>query len=379
VPELPVPPPDLDRIGDGRSAVVKLFGPITGPASDMRRKQQRWWRSLPKSVRRSIGAIALIAAYLLPLWDSMPLIPTTGTNFLSLLGGNIITFVLVALGLNVVVGLAGLLDLGYVGFYAVGAYTLGVLTAQQASLPWLLCLPIALVVSLLAGVILGAPTLRLRGDYLAIVTLGFGEIIRLLAERFDWLGGSQGIRNIARPPSVLGLEFAPTPEGNRAYYWLALTVVIVVAFFLLRLESSRVGRAWTAIREDEDAAELMGVPTFRFKLWAFAIGAAVGGLAGVLYAGKVAFIGPQNFQLQLSILFLAAVVLGGPGNMPGVILGAVLVAYIPERFRFLDQSRFLFFGIALCVMMIFRPQGLWPRRQHGRPPDDAAVVPGGAS
>ena len=153
---------------------------------------------------------------------------------------------------------------------------------------------------------------------------------------------------------------------SKSFYWLGLTLAIIVYFFLHRLETSRVGRAWTAIREDEDAAELMGVPTFKFKLWAFAIGAAVGGLAGTLYATKTAFIQPDNFQLKLSILFLAAVVLGGPGNMPGVVMGAVVVSYLPERFRFLDTSRYFWFGVALVLMMIFRPAGLWPRRQHGR-------------
>jgi branched-chain amino acid transport system permease protein len=260
--------------------------------------------------------------------------------------------------------MAGLLDLGYVGFYAVGAYVVAVLTSKHASLPWLVAVPIAVAVSMLSGVLLGAPTLRLRGDYLAIVTLGFGEIIRLLAEKFDWLGAAAGISNIKGPPDIGPLKFSGL--DRKPYYWLGLTIVIIVYFLLRRLEDSRVGRAWTAIREDEDAAELMGVPTFQFKLWAFAIGAAVGGLAGTLYAAKAAFILPANFQLQLSILFLAAVVLGGPGNMPGVIVGAVAVGYLPERLRFLNTSRYFYFGLLLVIMMIFRPQGLIPRRQRAR-------------
>jgi branched-chain amino acid transport system permease protein len=366
---------DKDHIaGPGTSIAKKVMGERISAASDARRRRQTWWRSLPRSARWLIGLVGVAALYVLPLWEGMPLIPTQGSNFLSLLGERIVPFVLIALGLNVVVGLAGLLDLGYVGFYAVGAYTLGVFTSQHASLPWLVCIPIAIIVSMISGVILGAPTLRLRGDYLAIVTLGFGEIIRLLAERLDWLGAARGISNIGRPPSILGLKFIPGPDGLRSYYWLSLTVVLIVAFFLLRLESSRAGRAWTAIREDEDAAELMGVPTFKFKLWAFAIGAAVGGLAGLLYAGKVGFVSPPTFTLQLSILFLAAVVLGGPGNMPGVVIGAVLVSYIPERFRFLDDARFLLFGAVLVIMMIFRPQGLFPRRIHGS--GEKADLPG---
>ena len=271
---------------------------------------------------------------------------------MTLLGGVVIVYVLVALGLNVVVGWAGLLDLGYVGFYAVGAYTVAILSSKHANLPWLICVPIAMAVSMLSGVILGGPTLRLRGDYLAIVTLGFGEIIRLLAEHFDWLGGASGISNIKRPPSIGPIKFGPL--NAKHYFWLGLTVVIIVVFFLRRLEHSRVGRSWMAIKEDEDAAEIMGVPTFKFKLWAFAIGAAIGGLAGTMYAGNVSFINPDNFDLQLSILFLAAVVLGGPGNIGGVIVGAVLVSYLPERLRFLNANRFFWFGTALVVMMIFR-------------------------
>jgi len=266
----------------------------------------------------------------------------------------------VALGLNVVVGLAGLLDLGYVGFYAVGAYTVAILSSQHANLPWLLCMPIAVLVSMVAGVILGTPTLRLRGDYLAIVTLGFGEIIRITANNVEWLGDSRGISNIATPPSIGPLKF--TVLDAKPYFFLGLTTILIVIFLLRRLENSRVGRSWNAIREDEDAAELMGVDTFKFKLWAFAIGAAIGGLAGSLYAGKVQFINPSNFPLQLSILFLAAVVLGGAGNMWGAVVGGALVAWMPERFRGFADKRVFVFGVALVLVMVFRPQGLIPRK-----------------
>jgi branched-chain amino acid transport system permease protein len=273
-----------------------------------------------------------------------------------------VPYVLVALGLNVVVGLAGLLDLGYVGFYAIGAYTVGIVTSEHASLPWLAALPLAILVAMLFGVLIGAPTLRLRGDYLAIVTLGFGEIIRISAQNFEWLGAAEGISAIKRPPSVGPLKFGAL--NNTAYWILGLTLILLVVFLLRRIENSRVGRAWTAIREDEDAAELMGVPTFQFKLWAFAIGAAVGGLAGAMYAGKNITIYPSDFDIANSILFLAAVVLGGPGNTWGVMLGGFAIAYLPERFRFVADKRYLFFGVALVVMMIFRPQGLIPRRQR---------------
>jgi branched-chain amino acid transport system permease protein len=211
-----------------------------------------------------------------------------------------------------------------------------------------------------AGVILGTPTLRLRGDYLAIVTLGFGEIIRITANNSEWLGAAAGIKKIKHPPKIGPLEFGVLDV--RPYWYLGLTAILLVIFLLRRLENSRVGRAWSAVREDEDAAELMGVDTFKFKLWAFAIGAGIGGLAGVLYAGKVGFINPDNFQLQLSILFLAAVVLGGTGNMYGAIVGGFLVAWMPERFRNFQDKRFFVFGVALVLVMVFRPQGIIPRR-----------------
>ncbi|CAB4368035.1 unannotated protein [freshwater metagenome] len=325
---------------------------------------QAHWKSMSRVQRLSGYALAVLALYLAPWWPKIPgigwLVNTPGTQFSTVLNDQVIIFVLVALGLNVVVGLAGLLDLGYVGFYAVGAYVVGVLTSQHASLPWIVALPIAVLVSMLVGVILGTPTLRLRGDYLAIVTLGFGEIIRISAKNLDWLGASRGISDIGKPPSIGPLKFGVIDP--KPYYWLGLTLVFLVVFCLYRLEESRVGRAWTAIREDEDAAELMGVNTFKFKLWAFAIGAAVGGLAGAHYAGKVGFISPDNFPLQLSILFLAAVVLGGSGNMPGAILGGIMVAWLPERFRNFTDKRVLVFGIALVLVMVFRPEGLLPRR-----------------
>jgi branched-chain amino acid transport system permease protein len=214
----------------------------------------------------------------------------------------------------------------------------------------------------MTGLLVGMPSLRLRGDYLAVVTLGFGEIIRIAARNSEWLGGPRGISSIPRPPDIGPLEFGGLKV--KPYYYLALTFIIIIIVMVRALEHSRVGRAWTAIREDEDAAELMGVPTFKFKLWAFAMGAGVGGLAGALFASYQTSITPDNFDLQLSILFLAAVVLGGAGNVPGVVIGAVLVAYLPERFRFLDESRVFWYGVAFVVMMIFRPQGVFPSRRR---------------
>ncbi|MEO6125151.1 MAG: branched-chain amino acid ABC transporter permease [Ilumatobacteraceae bacterium] len=355
--EIATPPP---------TAAAKLvFGRRFSAAATTRRRLAASWGKLPKYARVSAGLLFLLVVYAFP---SLPIGPIrTQSDFTSLLAINIVPYVLVALGLNVVVGMAGLLDLGYVGFYAVGAYALAILTSQHATVPWLISIPLSVLISMLAGVLLGAPTLRLRGDYLAIVTLGFGEIIRLLAKSSDWLGAASGIGNITSPPNIGPIKFSGTiQERNLAFYYLAVTFVVIVFFILRRLENSRVGRSWTAIREDEDAAELMGVPTFKFKLWAFAIGAGIGGLAGTLYASNVRFINPDNFLLKLSILFLAAVVLGGPGNMAGVMLGAIAVSYIPERLRFLNTTRYFYFGMALMIMMIFRPQGLLPRKLRAR-------------
>lgn len=320
--------------------------------------------SLPKPARSLLAVAVIAAVYLLPFWPDVPvlgwIVDTPGTNFASVVTDQVMIFVLVALGLNVVVGLAGLLDLGYVGFYAVGAYTTAVVTTNSWNLPWLASLPIAIAVSMLSGVILGTPTLRLRGDYLAIVTLGFGEIIRITANNSEWLGSVQGINKIKRPPSIGPFEFGVL--NPKPYWYLGFTIILLVIFMVRRLVRSRVGRAWDAIREDEDAAELMGVNTFKFKLWAFAIGAAIGGVAGTLYAGKVTYVSPENFELQLSILFLAALVLGGTGSIYGAILGGVLVAWVPERFRNFEDRRYFVFGIVLVLMMVFRPQGLIPRR-----------------
>jgi branched-chain amino acid transport system permease protein len=247
---------------------------------------------------------------------------------------------------------------------------------------WLSCVPIAMAVTALAGLILGIPTLRLRGDYLAIVTLGFGEIIRLLADNLaDITNGSRGLNEIAYPR--LG-ETEKLPNGvfssgnsmghaNYGTWWFWLGLLLIVGLLLLvgNLERSRVGRAWVAIREDEDAAEVMGVNTFRFKLWAFVIGAAIGGLSGALYAGQVQYVAPTNFNIINSMLFLVAVVLGGQGNKLGVIFGAFIIVYLPNRLLGvhlfgvnLGDLKYLFFGMALVVLMIFRPQGLFPVRQQ---------------
>jgi branched-chain amino acid transport system permease protein len=282
-------------------------------------------------------------------------------------------YVLLALGLNIVVGQAGLLDLGYVAFYAVGAYTTAKLTTSAGWTAWEALL-VAIVLASVAGVVLGAPTLRLRGDYLAIVTLGFGEIARIVAQNSASLGEARGIVNIPHPSG--GFRLSPLP-----YYEMTLAFIVLAVVAVLRLGRSRVGRAWAAIREDEDAAEAMGVPTFKMKLWAFAMGASTGGLGGWIYASKVSFINPDNFPFFLSVIILSAVVLGGMGSIPGVIVGAFAIAFLPEYLRNaaagdtltrglnaligghagnITEYRVLLFGVALVVVMVFRPQGLLP-------------------
>jgi branched-chain amino acid transport system permease protein len=334
----------------------------------------------PRPVKILFMVAAAVFFYALPVLN-LPVITTPDTDFSGVLF-TISVYALVALGLNIVVGYAGLLDLGYVGFYAIGAYTIAVLTTEHASLPFLLVIPIAVCVTMVSGVLLGAPTLRVRGDYLAIVTLGFGEIIRLTLVNSEWLRGNLGISSIQRPPDVVVAEIpqlswetgAPLldlsdtvtavrfsgPGAAVSWYWFALTVIIIILFADRLILNSRVGRAWEATREDEDAAELMGVPTFKFKLLAFSMGAFVGGLAGALFAGRQAYVSPQSFALLLSILFLAAVVLGGQGNRWGVIVGAALVVYLPERFRGFEEWRVLVFGLVLMVLAVYRPQGLLP-------------------
>jgi len=304
-----------------------------------------------------------------------------GSDWDTLLFFPIGTYVLLAVGLNVVVGFAGLLDLGYVAFFAIGAYSMALLGHNLHWNFWLV-LPVGTALATIAGVILGAPTLRLRGDYLAIVTLGFGEIVRITANNVNFTGGPRGISGIPHPPSVHGVKALTYGVlDTRPYYYLTIAAVVLVIVVSRRLEHSRVGRAWASIREDEDAAELMGVPTLRFKLWAFAIGATVGGMTGVIWASKVISITPDNFPLVLSILILACVVLGGTGNLSGVILGAFVVAWLPEYFRGaaagkplthalnwvigahasdFAEYRTMLFGAALVALMVFRPQGLVP-------------------
>lgn len=334
-----------------------------------------WMSELPRSTRMVLGLVFLAFLYVLPWLKWLPLLPTTGSDFSTVLTTAVVPYVLIALGLNVVVGQAGLLDLGYVGFFAIGAYTMGVLTTKHAhwsGILWFAALVVSVAVAAAMGLLLGLPVLRLRGDYLAIVTLGFGEIIRIVAKNTSWLGAAEGISGIPSMPSFLWFKIGILEA--RWLWTIGLSVILLVIFALSLLERSRVGRAWMAIREDEDAAELMGVPTFKFKLLAFSIGASVGSLGGVFYTTRNSAIYENQFAIQQSILFLAAVVLGGLGNRYGAVLGGFLVAYLPERLRFLADKRFFAFGIVLVFMMIFRPQGLLPRRTKARTASNSAVA-----
>ncbi len=315
-------------------------------------------------------------------------------------------YVLLALGLNVVVGYAGLLDLGYVAFYAIGAYFYALLASPQLGLhvPFWLVLPLAPLLAALFGVLLGAPTLRLRGDYLAIVTLGFGEMIRILLNNLDPItNGPRGVINIdpatldvaaLDPRSVATaklLLYPPLPEflswlpltlsSPIQYYYLILLLCVAAIFFSYRLGGSRVGRAWAAIREDEDAAQTMGINKTTTKLLAFALGASTAGFSGVIFSGLQGFVSPESFILLESITILAMVVLGGMGSIPGVVLGAVILVVVPEVLREYAQYRFTIFGLGLTLMMLVRPGGLWPVRLEAQvPPEvpDASEAAGGA-
>jgi len=297
-------------------------------------------------------------------------------------------YVMLALGLNIVVGFAGLLDLGYIAFYAVGAYMYALLASPHFNihLPFWVILPMGAGLACIFGVLLGAPTLKLRGDYLAIVTLGFGEIIRIFLNNLNApvniTNGPQGVNLIdpfridgfifSRAGPILGIPFS----GPQKYYYVLLLLTIIVIVINLRLQNSRLGRAWEAIREDEVAAKAMGINTRNVKLLAFAMGASFGGIAGGIFSATQEFVSPESFGLFESIIVLAMVVLGGMGHIPGVILGAVMLTLLPEVLRYTmeplqmalfgrvwidaETIRLLVFGLALVAIMLLRPAGLWP-------------------
>lgn len=273
---------------------------------------------------------------------------------------NAFLYVVLALGLNIVVGYAGLLDLGYAAFFAVGAYTVGILTERYGVNFWV-TLPIALLIAGIAGVIIGGPTLRLRSDYLAIVTLGFGEIVRISARNMKITGSASGLNGI-QDPWLFGWHIA-TPLD---FYYVFLALGALAVFISVRLANSRLGRAWLYVRHDEDAAEAMGINRVRVKLAAYVIGAMFGAIAGAFFAVNLGAISPESFSFQQSVLILMAVVLGGMGKIPGVILGAFVVIIGPELLRSVGDLRLLVFAVFLLLTMLFRPSGLWPARRMRR-------------
>ena len=268
-------------------------------------------------------------------------------------------FVVLGLGLNIVVGLAGLLDLGYVAFYAVGAYTYALLYEHFAIGFWA-ALPAAALLAALAGILLGIPVLRLRGDYLAIVTLGFGEIVRLTLENWSTVTrGPAGISGIGKP-TIPGVELG-FEETQAFTYLIALALTVATVVFVRRLDHSRIGRAWIALREDEIACQAVGIDRSRTKLTAFALGACWAGFVGVLFAAKTSYVNPGSFSFIHSAIILCVVVLGGMGSVAGVIVAALLLSLLPEYLRFLSDYRMLVFGAVLVLMMLYRPGGLIAR------------------
>ena len=346
---------------------------------------------------KQIAGIALIgiALAILPFLIGM----SFGNAWIRMLDFALL-YIMLALGLNIVVGFAGLLDLGYIAFYAVGAYTYALLASPHFGLHWPLwaILPIGAIVAGIFGALLGAPTLRLRGDYLAIVTLGFGEIIRIFLNNLNApvniTNGPKGIAGIdplANSIDIFGYQL----HSLYLIYYLFVALALLIIIVTLRLENSRLGRAWVAIREDEIAAKACGINTRNVKLLAFALGASFGGVAGGLFSGFQQFVSPESFGLFESIMVLCMVVLGGMGNIPGVILGAVVLTVLPELFRhwagpaqmalfgqtYIDPEslRLMLFGIALILVMRFRPMGLLPSSRRKAEFEHAAEEAGAQS
>lgn len=370
-----------------RETYARTRRTIRDTATPITRPLGRAWSRVEE--RRSwtyplLVVLGLIVVALLPFLKEIVDLPdwalqaTSGSAL-----ARVALFTLFALGLNVVVGFAGLLDLGYVAFWAIGSYTAAILTGAQdysqaiqsggqniaepewAMWMWLILLA-ALAMAVIAGIVLGSPTLRLRGDYLAIVTLGFGEMVRIIANNLDNItGGPRGVRSIPHPAIDVGpvhLEWGTLLDTK--YYWLLLVLVTLWVIAIRLLDDSRIGRAWVAIREDEIAAASMGVPIVKMKLAAFVIGASTAGVGGVIYAEQVNYINPPTFALLQSILILAMVVIGGMGSIAGSILGAAALVLLPEIFREFEDYRFFVLGFVMVIMMIFRPQGILPSRRR---------------
>ncbi len=303
-----------------------------------------------KKVRYITLAVAIAVLLYLPMKTNM---------YFMEVATNVWFYVVMCLGLNIIVGFAGLLSLGYAAFFAVGAYTTGIMILRFGINFWL-TLPVSVFMAVIAGLAIGTPTLKLRSDYLAIVTLGFGEMTRLAARNLEITGRATGLVGISRP-SIFGM----TLYRINHFYYAFLALAILAIFVSYRLNDSRLGRAWKCIREDEDAAEAMGINVVAIRLYAFIIGSVFGAIAGSFMAVKMTAISPDSFLFTQSVMILLAVVLGGMGKIPGVILGAFAMVVFPEVFRGIGQYRMLIFGLILLVIMIYRPQGLWPDRGVG--------------
>jgi branched-chain amino acid transport system permease protein len=327
---------------------------------NLRDKGAEVWEKSGRPARVAIVLASIAAVAALPFMGGT-ILNTPVASYESVLVNPVAMYVLMAIGLNIVIGKSGLLDLGYVAFFAIGAYTMAILGTTTSLNTWEV-MPIGIAFAMIAGVLLGIPTLRLRGDYLAIVTLGFGEIVRLVLLNSTWSKGPNGIANVPMPPDIGPLKFEL--EDQKVFFWVVLVMILLTIWMIRRLSVRRPGRAWEAIRQDEDAAELMGVPTLKYKIWSFTLGAAVGGAAGVLYASKNLYIAPEMFTLNVSILILACVVFGGIGNIWGVVVGATILGYLPDRIRFISDARLLVFGLVLVIVMNFRPDGLLPRKKR---------------
>ena len=324
---------------------------------------------VPTRVQYGLGVLTLLV---------LPLILGT---YLTEVVNNVGLYVLMGLGLNIVVGFAGLLDLGYVAFFAIGAYVMGILTTDGhlgfAGMTFWTALPVSVLAATMAGIILGVPVLKMRGDYLAIVTLGFGEIIRILALSDllkPYIGGAQGVLQIPKP-SIAGFDLVQ-PEY---LFYIILAGVLLALFISWRLRDSRLGRQWMAMREDEDVAEAMGINLVSTKLLAFAIGAAFSGLSGAIFASKLTSIFPHSFQLLVSINVLSLIIVGGIGSLPGVIVGAFILVGLPELLREFAEYRLLMYGALLIVMMLAKPEGFWPsevtkRELHAHEETESAQV-----
>jgi len=286
----------------------------------------------------------------------MAILPFVTNAYITVIVTHALLYAVLALGLNIVVGYAGLLDLGFAAFFAVGAYTVGI-TTQYFGLNFWLALPLAIIFATVAGIVIGAPTLRLRSDYLAIVTLGFGEIVRLTARNLRETGGASGIRGI-ESPWIFGYHI----ESNIDFYFVFLVLAVLGVIVSVRLANSRLGRAWLYVRHDEDAAEAMGIDRVRVKLAAYIVGAIYGAIGGAFFAANLGAISPESFSFRQSVEILMVVILGGIGKIPGVILGAFIVILAPELLREVGDLRYFIFAVGLLLIMLFRPSGIWPAR-----------------